>query len=488
MARAPQPRPAAGYPGTGYPPGYGPGTAPIPPRTPHRGTPVVAPVLAFLALLLVGGGSFFLVNFLNATVDTAAAEASLDPQTLTAAVADPTASPTEASAPDATVEPGGTEEPTEPPVSSTEPDEEGTPEPITVVPPSDEAADVPGSLLFTRAGGDIWAASGKTMSPLSNSSSTKADSTPVWSPDGKSIYFIRSTKHEVNAGKARREGKYTLYPTDLMRMRADGSKKQLVFKSLIKDSRGEWFSTVLQPSVSPAGNNVAVVSDGPDGEADGVELYIIDSKRGSMRKVNVPSESTGIIRLGHNDPDFSADGRQLAFTYNAADGSAAEPRIGILDCVTKNNCTKGKSKLIATGFADPSWSPDGKLLAVEATDGNGRDIAIITAKGGNERVRLTTDGNSFAPEFSPNGDQIAYLKRDGQDINVRVMTLDIGPQGKITLVDDRPVTSDGAVDGDSGLSWYIPAKQRKTTDEAGPAASDEATLDPAVLDEAPPVP
>ena len=72
---------------------------------------------------------------------------------------------------------------------------------------------------------------------------------------------------------------------------------------------------------------------------------------------------------------------------------------------------------------------------------------------------MTNDGDSFAPEFSPNGDQIAYLKRDGQDIDVRVMTLEIDEKGKITLVSDKAVTSDGTVDGGSGISWSIPANQ-----------------------------
>ena len=43
-----------------------------------------------------------------------------------------------------------------------------------------------------------------------------------------------------------------------------------IFRSLINDSRGLWFSHVLQPSVSRAGNNVAVVSDGSYGVTEGL--------------------------------------------------------------------------------------------------------------------------------------------------------------------------------------------------------------------------
>ena len=125
---------------------------------------------------------------------------------------------------------------------------------------------------------------------------------------------------------------------------------------------------------------------------------------------------------------------------------------------------------------------------METTDGNGRDIAIITADKGIERVQLTNDGDSFAPEFSPNGDQIAYLKRDGLDIDVRVMTLEIGERGKITLVADKAVTSDGTVDGESGVSWFIPPNQldgSASVDASEPDASEEPDE---ALEDAPPPP
>jgi Tol biopolymer transport system component len=245
--------------------------------------------------------------------------------------------------------------------------------------------------------------------------------------------------------------------------------------------------------VSPAGNNVAVVSDGNDGDNAGVELHVINSKSKRMRKVSAPSQTQGIIRLGHNDPDFNSNGTKIAFTFNDNAGTDGEPRIGIFACRTKANCTAGKTKLLRKGFANPSWSPDDKLLAVETTDGTGRDIAIIAAKSGIERVRLTTNGDSFAPEFSPDGRHVAYLHRDGTGIDVRVITLDID-QGKITLVQDKAVTSDGEVDGESGVSWSMPRGQRAggesaSEEAAASAAPDDATdeVDEAA-DGAPPPP
>ncbi len=469
----PPPSPVTpGYRGPqGVMPAHPPGQEPIPPRRPRRSSPLVAPVLAFLGLILVGAASLWAMGFLDATIgDATAAEATATPVAVTATASDDPG----ASQPPDDVAPVTAPDVTAPPI---------------VEPPSDERADVPGTILFTRAG-DIWAASGTSLSRLTDSDSVHSDANPAWSPDGKQIYFIRTTKRTTS--KSRPGGKYTLYPTDLMRMKADGSGRKKVYDSLIKDSRGLWFTHVVQPSVSSSGNNIAVVSDGPDGSADEVTLHVIDSRSGRLRKVATPTEP----KLGHNDPAFSPDGARIAFTYNDDNGSDGLPRIAIHTCQTKANCSVGKVKYLKPGFANPSWSPDGKLLAVEATDGRGRDIVLVNARRGDVRVELTTDGDSFAPAFSPAGDQIAYLHRDGLDIDLRVMTLAVDEQGRITKVDDRPVTSDGLLDGVSTPSWFIPAAQRTaatpgaSAEPTTPAASAEETSEPAGQSEgeAPPPP
>ena len=99
---------------------------------------------------------------------------------------------------------------------------------------------------------------------------------------------------------------------------------------------------------------------------------------------------------------------------------------------------------------------DMKYVAVPIKMGESQsnEAAIL----GVVRVALTTDGDSFAPVVSPDGDQIAYLHRDGVNIDLRVLTLDLS-DGTITLVDDQPVTNDGAIDASSSPAWYIPEDQ-----------------------------
>ena len=99
---------------------------------------------------------------------------------------------------------------------------------------------------------------------------------------------------------------------------------------------------------------------------------------------------------------------------------------------------------------------------------------LLNARRGDVRVELTTDGDSFAPAFSPDGDQIAYLHREGLDIDLRVMTLAVDERGRITKVDDRPVTSDGLLDGMSTPSWFIPRAERVDAEAAATGAPEAA--------------
>jgi Tol biopolymer transport system component len=195
-----------------------------------------------------------------------------------------------------------------------------------------------------------------------------------------------------------------------------------------------------------------------------------------MRKVAARAKDD----LGHNDPDFSTDGRKLAYTYNQAQGDIGVPRVGILTCQSRRDCSRGRTKLLRQGYAHPSWSPDGRWLAAEATRGDGRDIVILDPARGDVRVTLTTDGDSFAPVVSPAGDQIAYLHRDGVDIDIRVMNLAFADDGSITLVGDHPVTQDGNIDGESPPNWFIPKSDLRADDAV---AEDPLASTPAGVDE-----
>jgi len=62
----------------------------------------------------------------------------------------------------------------------------------------------------------------------------------------------------------------------------------------------------------------------------------------------------------------------------------------------------------------PSWSPDGRSLAVEIRDGANTQIGIVSASGGTARLVTQGAGQNWPYSWSPDNDQIAFAGyRDG---------------------------------------------------------------------------
>jgi Tol biopolymer transport system component len=448
------------------------------PRPSHPGSspPLLAPMVALLGLVFVTGGTVLAAQQFDllgtAAVSTATPDATRDP--------DATEEPFGTYDPRVTDDPDATDEPfpdeTQGPVGPTP-----VPTPFATPPPSDQAS-VAGTLLFTR-GGDIWQVQGTSSSKLVDSGEGDA-LMPAWSPDGRTIYYVQ---RRVERGKVPPWGKNTARAdaithtaTDIMSVRADGSSKKRRFASMHRQGQGTWSTVAVQPEVTADGRSLVLVSDlgyVPSADFDfGPALLASISTTGrNLKSLGVDSALGAYNKpIGHNDPDLSPNGKRLAFTYDARGGGQGQgmPRIGIIRYPVR----KAKPELSPRGrsLANPDWSPDGRYLAAERVTPDKRDIVILDPETWEEVARLTKDGRSFAPVWSPNGDQIAYLHVDGLKVDLRVMTLEQGATGP-TLKLDQAVTVDGGVDPESAPAWFIPDDQRTVTAPATepPAETDE---------------
>jgi TolB protein len=326
-----------------------------------------------------------------------------------------------------------------------------------ITPPPDRTATVLGTILFTKSG-DIYRVTGK--GDIKNLTSRGIDSAPTWTPNGRRIVFVETRTKQVEAPYEGRLAKYTFAYPNIMSIAAEGGDRQQIHESIFRAGGGQWHRWVLQPDVAPDGQTIALVSDGRDGYGD-VLLSTMTMRGTNLAQLDVP-EANG---LGHNDPDWSPDGRRIAYTHAISGGQIGAPRIGVV------NVRTGASQLITKpGYANPSWSPDGRMIAAERTTGTGRDVVILDASNGSEVARLTRDGDSFAPAFSPNGDQVAFLRRNGLKVDLWVATLD--PANHYTLIEAKPVTEDGGLDAESPPAWFIPDDQRTTATPAPSVAPD----------------
>jgi Tol biopolymer transport system component len=320
-----------------------------------------------------------------------------------------------------------------------DPTRTAAPSNVVVVP---EEAAFEGVMTYAK-GGNVWIQTDEEARQLTD---TGRDSMPTWSPDGQWVYYINQVREQGRWGGEQ----YTLDIPRLMRIKADGSGEPEVLKSG-KITRGEnvYDYWIRQPSVSPDGRTVAIISDAPnpDDKTLVLQFYGVEED-----KVTDPELATNGV-LGHQDPDWRPDGRYVVYVMNGRDGSRGAPVIMRYDTET------GKTRAVTGfGYLYPSYSRDGKYLAATRTSAFGTDVVILDASSGAELLRVTDDGSSWAPVWSPAGDGIAFLHLDGQTVDLRLAKL-AGDAPDWTIEETIELTEVSDLEPASRPDWFIPADE-----------------------------
>jgi TolB protein len=119
---------------------------------------------------------------------------------------------------------------------------------------------------------------------------------------------------------------------------------------------------------------------------------------------SINADGTGLTRLTHSpwpefDPSWSPDGTLIAYRSERD----SDPEIWLMnpDGSGKHRLTRGLS---------PAWSPDGSMIAY-ASPGTGDDpyggLSIMNADGSGQHRLPHTDGGEY-PSWSPDGKRIAF--------------------------------------------------------------------------------
>jgi Tol biopolymer transport system component len=247
---------------------------------------------------------------------------------------------------------------------------------------------------------------------------------PSWSPDGT---LIAATElGPIETGTRR-----------LVIMRADGSEpRRLPPLTSVEERRGGHTQTEMDPAWSPDGSRL--VFSGITGFND------LDNKRSNVDVYVVNTDGTGLRRLtyaraGDSQPAWGvgASGGRIAFSRN---------RAGREDIYTVRPDGTDLRRITRGGGTDPSWSPDGSMLAFARNGG----IWVVDANGGEPRRVTRRAANQ--PVWSPDGKRIAFVSVftnpevwriytvgvDGRGVRMVTSTTRGGPLGPI---DWRPSPS-----------------------------------------------
>jgi Tol biopolymer transport system component len=247
---------------------------------------------------------------------------------------------------------------------------------------------------------------------------------PAWSPDGGRIAFTSN-----------RDGDFDIYV-----MNAEGGDVERLTDDPGKDSSPAW---------SPDGEKIAYVNGGDitfagsvgSSECNAPDIYVIGFDGGRAVKLTDGGVNT--------DPDWSPDGRRIAFASNR-DGDFD---IYVMDADGKNVVPLTHDR--QADDADPDWSPDGESIAygsgyrelnycrmegiienplgpLEA--GPGADLYIVGAAGSDPR-RLTFDGVNSDPTWFSDGAGLAFTK--SQDSNFELFFIRLADL-KQTLLAKNP--------------------------------------------------
>lgn len=281
---------------------------------------------------------------------------------------------------------------------------------------------------------DIWTVAVSGGQPVAVTNDDATDWNPVWSPDGKYLYFASDSRgamrfwrvpinqttgevlgeREAVTGSASeswhpslsRDGKRLIYVNYLVkenfyRVAFDPQKETVLADTLTPITGGE--RRVTAPQLSPDGEWLAYYTFGSPQE----DIFI-------MRKDG--SDPRQLTNDRHRDrvPRWSPDGKRLAF-YSDRGGS--------YEIWTINTDGSGLQQLTNWGNKSihyPTWSPDGKRLAFYNSVVN--TFIIETDKAWSEQTPVALppvperDGHLSIWSWSPNGEKLAgMLQRPGSN-------------------------------------------------------------------------
>ena len=219
---------------------------------------------------------------------------------------------------------------------------------------------------------DIWTIAAAGGEPVRVTDDTAADWSPVWSPDGKYLYFASDRGGTQN----------------LWRVRIDEASGHVTGPAEAITSPSPYAGN---PSLSATGDRLVYESWVG---ARNVVRAMFDPARGVVVDRAVPV--TAVFGRYWTLPDVSPDGQWLAFQSTLSE----------MDIFVSRSDGTGLRQLTKDPAMDrmPTWSPDGTRVAFYSNRGGGYNVWVVNADGSSlkQLTASPTHGIEF-PVWSPDG-------------------------------------------------------------------------------------
>jgi TolB protein len=149
----------------------------------------------------------------------------------------------------------------------------------------------------------------------------------------------------------------------------------------------------------------------------GSTVYVVNAKGGGLRS------------LGDGyDPSWSPDGKRIALAAKPPDSDTFNIYVMRPDGRNRTRLTTNPE-----GDSNPEWSPDGKLIAFDGTAQRDSDIYLVRADGTSRRRLTTTSGADVDATWSPDGKRIVFAsRRVGGQFDLYIMKTDGSQQTRLT--------------------------------------------------------